>query len=294
MLKRNLMKITEETGELYAQNILPGPLVICDSPTLKNGLFLQDPVYPGEILDLNSYGMEIISRSPALNKAISEGYLDLLNEEEYLIQCRIADERLELQQEEIDKNRVITEAAGNSYEAEQINLSSAGNSHGNYSTEAILSQQNVAKENKSWVAEYRQAKAQGLVSDPIEFKELVDSGKLYAKAASGNRGRKVSLDDYEQDQLTMTSTRATIANPGSGNETTVEKRKLTNFNKTGVLTGAKTIGVIDPENEVYADDGIIDEIDLDQPDEEYVNQLSVKNNSVAKRLSNKSPYLGKR
>lgn len=294
MLKKNLVKITEETGALYAQNILPGPLVICDSPNLKNGLYLSEPIYPGGVLDLNSYGPEIISRSPALNKAISEGYLDLLTEEDYLIQQRIADERLELQQEEIEKNRVIAEAAGNTYEAEQINLSSTGNAHGNYSTEAILAQQNVAKENKSWVADYKKAKASGLVSGPIEFKELVDSGKLSTRIASGNRGRKISLDDYEQDQIAMTSTRATIANPGNENEINVEKRKLTNFNRTGNLVGAKSIGVIDPENDVYVDDdGMMEEVDLNQSDEEYGNQISIKNNSVSKRLSNRPPYLGK-
>jgi len=299
----------------YIQNILAGPLVICDPPHIKNGLYL-DPLQPGEVVSLSYYEPETLGHSLALNNALVKGYAISLTEEEYYEQIAIAEQRQIEQNQEMKRKIVESEAAGNIFEAEQINLASAGNPHGDYSTEALLAQKNGMHDQKAWRDKYQEAKAQGLVRDPLEFKELIESGKLAIQ--SGYRGKRVSLTEMQnigaQDQINMTTTKATIAMPGSYQDVNnsmereerggvyTEKRQLTNFNSTGSLVGS-TAGIVDsptpsysthPNMQKQASDEEIENVDINQEDDEYEQQYRTKSQQIAERLTPKSPYLGQK
>jgi len=305
------------TQGVFIQNVLPGPLVMCDPPFLKNGLYL-DPLQPGEVIDLSYYDPQILSRSIALNNAIKNGYAEVLSENEYYTQIELAEQRQIAQTQELQQRIVAAEAAGNTFEAEQINLATAGNPHGDYSAEALLAQKNTVNDHKVWAIEYHKAKAAGQVRDPIEFKELVESGRINTQINA--RGRRVSLEMQNfgsQDQLTMTSTKATIAMPGAytvqntdGTKQEMggvftEKRGLTNFNATGTIVGANTMGVEDAPSNVYsghpmnrsaqsANELMAEEVDINQDEDEYEQDLVLQRQQVADRLAPRSPYVGQK
>lgn len=309
----------EDRG-FFIQNILAGPLVICDPPHLKNGLYL-DPLQPGETVDLSYYDQQTLVRSIALNNALRHGYAVTLSADEYYEQNEMESQRRIAQSIEMQKKMVVTEAANGIFEAEQINLSTAGNPHGDYSAEALLAQENNINSPQVWAAEYKKAKDQGLVRSPVEFQELVESGRIATQM--GNRGRRVSIAEMRnegaQDQINMTATRATIAMPGSYQVTNdgqreemggvyTQRRQLTNFNATGNMVGAGDIGVEDSptpaysghpgmqknayaQNNAYTED-FVEDIDLEQEEAEYDRNYVAQNNQIAERLAPRSPYLG--
>ena len=305
-----------DTSEgFYIQNILPGPLVICDPPNLRQtGLYL-DPIQPGEIADLSYYDPQALARSMALNNALRHGYAMRLSPQEYEQQCYLNDQRQERDAQEIQRQMVAAEAAGTTFEAEQINLATAGNPHGDYSSEALLSQKGSAKDSDNWVVEYHKALADGIVSDPVQFKELVESGRIHTQMS--NRGRRVSVaqmhDFGNQDQVQMTATEATIAMPGSykqGDEERggvyTQKRALTNFNATGQIVGGTNQYVDDAPEGVYAskaprnpgnlphpghEESLVEEVDLKTDDNAYAQQKRNMESEVAQKYAPQSPYL---
>lgn len=314
-MQKNINRQQIETKGFYIQNILGGPLVICDPPHL-NGLYL-DPLQPGETKDLTYYDPSILSRSIALNNALSVGYAIALDENEYNQQRHLAKQKQIAQHQEMKQKMAETAAAGGVFEAEQINLATAGNPHGDYAAEALMAQENSINNPEVWASEYRKAKMQGLVSGPIEFKELVESGRLSTQM--GSRGKRVSVAEMQnadaQDQINMTATRATIAMPGSYEVTDnngepqemggvyTQRRELTNFNATGSMVGAE-MGIIDSPTPAYSthpmmqknaqiyDDSFVEEIDIDQEDDEYEAQYRSQSSQVAEKLNARSPYIG--
>lgn len=305
---------------LFIQNVLPGPLVICDPPSIKNGLYL-DPLQPGETVELSFYDPQMLSRSIALNNALRNGYAISLSENEFYEQRQMAEQRQIAEMRELQNKIAKTETDGNIFEAEQINLATAGNPHGDGAAEALLAQKNTMNDQRVWAAEYRKAREQGIVSNPVEFKELVESGRL--STSLGQRGRRVSMAEMQnigaQDQLNMTATKATIAMPGSYNvknadgETDelggvyTQRRQLTNFNATGTMVGATTIGVEDSATPTYSghpvmqrnsqmEDSFVENVDINQDDNIYEQEYMAQNNQVAERLAVRpqSPYIGQR
>ena len=312
-------EIDEQKG-FYIQNILEGPLVICDPPSLKNGLYL-DPMNPGEARDLSSYDTQTLQRSAALNNAIRNGYVVVLDEEEYYEQLEIMEAIQREQQEEIERQIVAAEAAGTVFEAEQINLASAGNPHANPAAEALAAQKSGKREKKEWAEAYRYAKDQGLVNSPFEFQELVKKGGFVT--GNNRRGRKMSLAEMQNlgvpNQTTMTATKASVAVPGSyhvrGEDGKMEekggvytrKQNLGNFSATGVIEGAEDSSTNaypgHPDNmKKFANnheeaEEFVEEVDLEQSDEEYERQAKSKKNQVSERLTPRSPhpaYIGHR
>ena len=312
----------DTSNGFYIQNILAGPLVICDPPHLKTGLHL-DPIQPGEVIELSYYDSSVLARSAALNNAIRLGYAERLSPEEYDEQLYLNEQKQIEQMQEIKRKIADAEVAGHgTFEAEQINLATAGNPHGDYSAEALLAQKDTMNDQAAWVSEYRAAKAQGLVRSPGEFTELVNSGRIATRLA--NRGRKVSLSDMHnfnsQDQIQMTKTSATIGMPGAYNERQddgsvqerggvyTEKRALTNFNSTGRLAGAVNQYVEEAPNGTYADqrpmpkranvshpgheESLVEDIDLEDDDNAYEQKKQALESDAVERYTPRSPYLG--
>lgn len=312
MQKRYNSRQIDNSDGFFIQNILPGPLVICDPPSTKEGLYL-DALQPGETADLSYYDAATLNKSRALNNALRNGFAVTLSENEYYQQMDIAEQR-QIQANEVLQQQVSeAHAAGSVFEAEQINLATAGNVHGDTSAEALLAQKNTLSNPQNWADNYAAAKAQGLVNDPITFQQLVESGKISFQTATGNRGRRVSLAEMQnvnaQDQMTMTATQATIAMPGSYNVqgqdgrpeerggVYTQKRDLGNWNANASLPGANRMGVIDTENAVYPgqqDDGFVEDVDLSQDDAAYNQQTMQQQQQVAQQLGNKGPYVGRR
>jgi hypothetical protein len=313
MQKRYIQEVNDKG--LYIQNILAGPLVICDPPSIKDGIHL-DPLQPGQVEDLSYYSQETLGRSIALNTAVKRGYVMILSEDEYYEQIELENRRIEAESLEIERQMGEAHAAGNVFEAEKINVTAGGNPHGDYSAEALLAQKNTISNSDIWAAEYRSAKEKGLVRTPIEFRELVDSGKISLASSGVKRGRRVSLDEIPQDQVSMTATKATVGMPGvyshknndgfvsERGEVYAAKRSLGNFNATGNLPGATNIGVQDTPTPTYAahpqnvrqaqEDDFVDEIDLDQDDSSYEASKMNYNNQFANTISRQSPYIGRR
>lgn len=319
-MQKKFIQDLNERG-LYIQNILAGPLVICDPPNIRDGIQL-DPLQPGQVEDLSYYSQDTLARSIALNTAIKRGYAMVLSEEEYYEQIELEERRIEAESVEIQRRMGEAQASGNIFEAEKINITAGGNPHGDYSAEALLAQKNTMSNSDVWAAEYHAARAQGLVRTPQEFSEMVDSGRISLSSGGVNRGRRISLDETSQDQVSMTATRATIGMPGAYSyknedgsvvekgEVYAAKRNLGNFNATGNLPGAVNIGVQDTPTPTYAahpqnvrqaqfEEDYVDEVDLDQDDSSYeaskMNYNNEFSNSMNKQqqISRKSPYIGR-
>ncbi len=323
-MRKNINKLANENSGFYIQNILAGPLIICDPPHIKDGLYL-DPIQPGEAIDLTYYDTNMLAGSKALNNALSNGFAIVLDAEEYDRQIYLAEQKEIEQNQEINRKIVEAEAADTIFEAEQINLLSAGNPHGNYAAEALLAQRDSINNPKVWAAEYQKAREQGLVRDPIEFKDLVESGRINPQMSK--RGRRIAgseADNFnEVNQINMTATKATIAMPGSQKMTNntedqeeigeihAQKRNLSNFNSTGSLTGSQ-MNIIDSPSPTYSthpnmrktasenavsedfSEDFIENIDIDQDEKEYDINLKTQNNQVSKRLVAHSPYIGRK
>lgn len=314
-MQRKIQQDMSERG-LFIQNILAGPLVICDPPTIKDGIHL-DPLQSGEVEDLSYYAPEVLGRSIALNTAIKKGYAMILSEDEYYEQIAIEEQRVIEESEEIQRKMGEAQASGNVFEAEKINLSAGGNPHGDYAAEALLAQKNTISNSDIWAAEFYNAKERGLVSTPAEFRELVDSGRILLSSSGVKRGTRVSLDEIPQDQISMTATKATIGMPVSyqhknqngdmeeKGDVYAAKRNLGNFNTTGNLPGATNIGVQDPQTPVYPshpsnirqanfeEDNFVDEVDLQEDDSSYESAKINYNNKFANTISRQSPYIRK-
>jgi len=194
------------------------------------------------------------------------------------MQINLKREKEIMLQERLRAKRVAAEANGDVFEAESINLASAGNPHGDYSAEALLAQQNVESMD-GWAQSYEDALNDGIVRTPQEFAEKVDRGELSIGGRTGGRGRKISLANNMTDQITMTKTQATVGVPSeyqglsmSGEverhgEIVAQKRNMSNFNTMN--TG------------MPVDESFVESIDLEQDESQYEMNKRMKYEGVA-------------
>ena len=220
----------------YIMNLMPGPLFINDKRSnLVNSMGmpagLKILLEGHEAADLSGEDPNMLKRSAALRQAIREGFIVVLNYDEYLDELKKSE--LAKRVEERERRKRLIEIDGALVEAEDINLA-AGDARGNSAIDTSQQINNPV----TYAKMMAEARAQGI--DSHQFEKMVENGEVQAAVSSARFGRRISLDEIPEapSQIEMTRTRAAVTYaPADGHRTSVSKMQMGNFNTQGVIAG---------------------------------------------------------